>query len=29
MADTHSTLPRAGRKGRWAGTDRNQCNLHT
>src|SRR5689334_21367913 len=27
--DTHSTIPGAGREGRWAGTDRTECGLHT
>jgi phosphoadenosine phosphosulfate reductase len=28
IGDTHSTLPGAGRAGRWAGTDRTECGLH-
>jgi len=28
IGDTHSTLPGAGRTGRWAGTDRTECGLH-
>jgi hypothetical protein len=24
----HSTLPGAGREGRWAGSDRTECGLH-
>jgi phosphoadenosine phosphosulfate reductase len=28
IGDTHSTLPGAGRTGRWAGTDRIECGLH-
>jgi phosphoadenosine phosphosulfate reductase len=28
IGDTHSTLPGAGRAGRWAGTDRMECGLH-
>jgi phosphoadenosine phosphosulfate reductase len=28
IGDTHSTLPGAGRAGRWAGTDRIECGLH-
>lgn len=28
IGDTHSTLPGAGREGRWAGTDRLECGLH-
>jgi phosphoadenosine phosphosulfate reductase len=28
IGDTHSTLPGAGREGRWAGTDRTECGLH-
>jgi phosphoadenosine phosphosulfate reductase len=29
IGDTHSTLPGAGREGRWAGTTRTECGLHT
>src|SRR3954467_8172800 len=29
IGDTHSTLPGAGREGRWAGSDRTECGLHT
>ena len=29
IGDTHSTTPGAGREGRWAGTDRTECGLHT
>jgi phosphoadenosine phosphosulfate reductase len=29
IGDTHSTLPGEGRAGRWAGTDRTECGLHT
>jgi len=29
IGDTHSTVPGAGREGRWAGTDRIECGLHT
>ena len=29
IGDTHSTLPGAGRDGRWAGSDRIECGLHT
>jgi phosphoadenosine phosphosulfate reductase len=29
IGDTHSTIPGAGREGRWAGTDRIECGLHT
>jgi phosphoadenosine phosphosulfate reductase len=29
IGDTHSTVPGAGRAGRWAGTDRTECGLHT
>ena len=29
IGDTHSTLPGTGREGRWAGTDRTECGLHT
>jgi phosphoadenosine phosphosulfate reductase len=28
IGDTHSTVPGAGRQGRWAGTDRTECGLH-
>ena len=28
IGDTHSTLPGAGREGRWAGSDRTECGLH-
>ena len=28
IGDTHSTLPGAGREGRWAGTDKTECGLH-
>ena len=28
IGDTHSTIPAAGREGRWAGTDRTECGLH-
>ena len=28
IGDTHSTVPGAGREGRWAGTDRTECGLH-
>jgi phosphoadenosine phosphosulfate reductase len=28
IGDTHSTLPGAGRQGRWAGSDRTECGLH-
>jgi len=28
IGDTHSTLPGAGREGRWAGTERTECGLH-
>ena len=28
IGDTHSTVPGAGRDGRWAGTDRTECGLH-
>jgi phosphoadenosine phosphosulfate reductase len=28
IGDTHSTLPGAGRAGRWAGSDRTECGLH-
>jgi phosphoadenosine phosphosulfate reductase len=29
IGDTHSTVPGAGREGRWAGTERTECGLHT
>ena len=29
IGDTHSTLPGEGREGRWAGTDKTECGLHT
>ena len=29
IGDTHSTLPGSGREGRWAGTERTECGLHT
>jgi len=29
IGDTHSTLPGEGREGRWAGTDRTECGLHS
>jgi phosphoadenosine phosphosulfate reductase len=29
IGDSHSTLPGTGREGRWAGTDRTECGLHT
>jgi phosphoadenosine phosphosulfate reductase len=29
IGDTHSTVPGAGREGRWAGTPRTECGLHT
>jgi phosphoadenosine phosphosulfate reductase len=28
IGDTHSTVPGAGREGRWAGTDKTECGLH-
>ena len=28
IGDTHSTIPGAGREGRWAGTDKIECGLH-
>jgi phosphoadenosine phosphosulfate reductase len=28
IGDTHSTIPGAGRDGRWAGSDRTECGLH-
>jgi phosphoadenosine phosphosulfate reductase len=29
IGDTHSTRPGKGRDGRWAGTDRTECGIHT
>jgi phosphoadenosine phosphosulfate reductase len=29
IGDAHSTIPGAGRAGRWAGTDKTECGLHT
>jgi phosphoadenosine phosphosulfate reductase len=29
IGDTHSTSPGEGREGRWAGSDRTECGLHT
>jgi len=29
IGDTHSTIPGTGRDGRWAGTERTECGLHT
>jgi phosphoadenosine phosphosulfate reductase len=29
IGDTHSTLPGKGREGRWAGTEKTECGLHT
>ena len=29
IGDTHSTQPGKGRDGRWAGTDRTECGIHT
>jgi phosphoadenosine phosphosulfate reductase len=29
IGDVHSTLPGSGREGRWAGSDRTECGLHT
>ena len=29
IGDTHSTIPGEGREGRWAGTDKTECGLHT
>ncbi|HEY3962091.1 MAG TPA: phosphoadenylyl-sulfate reductase [Gaiellaceae bacterium] len=28
IGDAHSTLPGAGREGRWAGSERTECGLH-
>jgi len=29
IGDTHSTIPGEGRDGRWAGSERTECGLHT
>jgi phosphoadenosine phosphosulfate reductase len=29
IGDTHSTVPGKGREGRWAGSERTECGLHT
>jgi phosphoadenosine phosphosulfate reductase len=29
IGDTHSTIPGEGREGRWAGSERTECGLHT
>jgi phosphoadenosine phosphosulfate reductase len=29
IGDTHSTIPGKGRAGRWAGTDKTECGIHT
>jgi len=29
IGDTHSTLPGKGREGRWAGTGKTECGIHT
>jgi phosphoadenosine phosphosulfate reductase len=29
IGDTHSTLPGKGREGRWAGTAKTECGIHT
>ena len=29
IGDTHSTLPGAGRSGRWSGTEKVECGIHT
>ena len=29
IGDTHSTVPGKGREGRWVGTERTECGLHT
>jgi phosphoadenosine phosphosulfate reductase len=29
IGDTHSTVPGTGREGRWAGSERTECGLHT
>ncbi|HZT16604.1 MAG TPA: phosphoadenylyl-sulfate reductase [Gaiellaceae bacterium] len=28
IGDTHSTIPGAGREGRWAGSERTECGMH-
>jgi len=28
IGDSHSTLPGAGREGRWSGSDRTECGIH-
>jgi phosphoadenosine phosphosulfate reductase len=28
IGDVHSTVPGAGREGRWSGTDRTECGIH-
>jgi phosphoadenosine phosphosulfate reductase len=29
IGDTHSTVPGEGREGRWAGTEKTECGIHT
>jgi phosphoadenosine phosphosulfate reductase len=29
IGDAHSTVPGKGREGRWAGTDKTECGIHT
>jgi phosphoadenosine phosphosulfate reductase len=29
IGDTHSTVPGKGREGRWVGTERTECGIHT
>jgi phosphoadenosine phosphosulfate reductase len=29
IGDVHSTVPGEGREGRWAGTDKTECGIHT
>jgi phosphoadenosine phosphosulfate reductase len=29
IGDVHSTVPGKGREGRWAGTDKTECGIHT
>jgi phosphoadenosine phosphosulfate reductase len=29
IGDAHSTVPGKGREGRWAGTERTECGIHT
>jgi phosphoadenosine phosphosulfate reductase len=29
IGDWHSTVPGKGREGRWAGTEKTECGIHT